>query len=86
MDEADYAQQNEELFRGLALRDHFRRTVINPREAETQAGAGRSPGLSEGANCLDCEEPISQARLRANPQAVRCIGCQDKFERRANRG
>ena len=38
--------------------------------------------------CLDCEEPIPEARLDANPDAVRCTSCQtakdnrDRAERR----
>jgi len=30
--------------------------------------------------CLDCGEAIALARLQATPQALRCIGCQQKFE------
>ena len=32
--------------------------------------------------CLDCEDPITQARLEANPQAVRCVDCQIDHDRR----
>jgi len=31
--------------------------------------------------CLDCEEPISEKRLTANPDAVRCTPCQARKER-----
>lgn len=38
--------------------------------------------LAEGSeDCEDCGEPISEARRAALPSAVRCIGCQTKFER-----
>jgi DnaK suppressor protein len=31
--------------------------------------------------CVDCGVPISEARLRAAPEASRCIDCQEKRER-----
>lgn len=37
----------------------------------------------EYGNCQDCEEPISPPRLKAVPQARRCVRCQDRFERAA---
>ena len=30
--------------------------------------------------CLECGEPIPLARLRALPDAVRCVGCQETHE------
>ena len=30
--------------------------------------------------CLDCNEPISQARLENYPYAIRCIVCQEALE------
>lgn len=32
--------------------------------------------------CIDCEEPISLKRLETIPWAPRCIGCQERLERR----
>jgi RNA polymerase-binding transcription factor DksA len=39
--------------------------------------------LAQGqyGECLDCEERIPAARLRALPFAVRCIACQERHER-----
>ncbi|MCY7306559.1 MAG: TraR/DksA family transcriptional regulator [Rhodoferax sp.] len=39
--------------------------------------------LEAGAygECMDCGKAIPMARLEVTPQALRCIGCQDKFER-----
>jgi DnaK suppressor protein len=34
--------------------------------------------------CVDCGVEISTARLRAAPEAPRCIGCQEKLERRSH--
>ncbi|HIE56322.1 MAG TPA: TraR/DksA family transcriptional regulator [Chromatiaceae bacterium] len=31
--------------------------------------------------CVDCGSPIGKARLRAYPTAIRCIQCQDKWEK-----
>lgn len=32
-------------------------------------------------DCMDCGAPIPVERLQATPQALRCVGCQGKFER-----
>lgn len=32
--------------------------------------------------CLCCEDPLSKARLDANPKAVRCVECQNDHDRR----
>ena len=86
VDEIDLAQENDELFRHQAIRAHFRRNGKSHKEAEAQAGMGRRPDLSGGPMCIDCEEEIGSARLAANPEAIRCIDCQTKLERRAKRG
>ncbi len=31
--------------------------------------------------CTDCHAPIPQARLKATPQAARCLSCQEKAEK-----
>jgi len=49
-----------------------------------QAARGETketPFVIEGKRvCLDCFEPIAARRLKANPDAVRCIGCQQDKE------
>ncbi|HKU13894.1 MAG TPA: TraR/DksA family transcriptional regulator [Steroidobacteraceae bacterium] len=39
--------------------------------------------LSEGSYglCEDCGQPIPTARLQAEPTALRCVQCQEKYER-----
>jgi len=32
--------------------------------------------------CLGCEDRLSHARLKANPNAVRCVECQNDCDRR----
>lgn len=32
--------------------------------------------------CLDCDGPLSRARMQANPNAVRCVECQTDHDRR----
>ena len=32
--------------------------------------------------CLDCGQGVGLARLQAQPQALRCVGCQSKAETR----
>lgn len=46
----------------------------------------RSSGTSEekskiARSCVDCEEPIPRDRLTALPSAIRCVTCQQAFEK-----
>jgi DnaK suppressor protein len=69
MDVFDRAQENDQLFRDLALREHF---------------AGRVKGQEERVmDCIDCGDQIPLERLEAMPNAVRCLECQEKEERKA---
>jgi len=36
--------------------------------------------------CVDCDEPIQAARLRAKPNAARCIFCQGEYEKEHRHG
>lgn len=36
--------------------------------------------------CIDCGTDIPFARLRALPSALRCLACEEKFERSHSRG
>lgn len=50
---------------------------------EWRALRGAMRRIDEGAygDCADCGQEIPFARLQAQPVAVRCIGCQTRFER-----
>ena len=55
------------------------------RRSRVLAEVNRSlQALSAGSYglCVDCEEPISLKRLETIPWASRCIGCQQRLERR----
>ncbi len=68
MDAVDQAQAREDELRAEALAAMQRR----PQEA---------PRIEQGVRlCLDCDDPLSEQRLKANPQAVRCAGCQREHE------
>ncbi len=69
MDDADRAQRLEELQRESALAAH--------------GAPAETPRTHHGTRmCLDCDEPIEAPRLAANPQAVRCVDCQRRHERK----
>lgn len=38
--------------------------------------------IDEGAYgiCVDCQQPISEKRLKSYPNATRCLPCQEAFE------
>jgi DnaK suppressor protein len=47
---------------------------------EVDAALHRLAGGTYGL-CVDCGEQIDPARLRAWPTAMRCLDCQDRFEK-----
>jgi phage/conjugal plasmid C-4 type zinc finger TraR family protein len=70
MDDIDRAQHQEALARDAALAEHRHR---NRPEAAL---------LIEGERCcVGCFEPIEARRMKAVPLAVRCMQCQEDFER-----
>lgn len=66
-DEMDRAQAASEVYENAAMRSHFKK-----QSAAAPAVIAR--------NCEDCDKPIPQARLKANPAAIRCVPCQTKYE------
>lgn len=71
-DDLDRAQGLEELEREQSLAH------------QAQAAAQHeTPFEIEGRRvCLECFEPLAKKRLKANPQAVRCVECQELHEKR----
>jgi RNA polymerase-binding transcription factor DksA len=55
----------------------IQRHLFELREIEVARGRLAAGTIDE---CEDCGEPIGYKRLMANPVAVRCIGCQGRFE------
>lgn len=47
---------------------------------EIEAALARIADGSYGS-CYDCGENIDRARLKATPEARRCLPCQEKYER-----
>lgn len=55
-------------------------------EEERDAAIGRVLAAVTGMGspiCIDCGDEIEPARRAAAPWAVRCVSCQQDFERRA---
>ena len=72
--EESQAQRSTERDLELALDDH-ETLALN----QIDAALARIESGVYG-ECLDCGAGIALARLQANPQALRCISCQQKFE------
>ncbi len=57
-------------------------------EQEREAGVARIQAALRGRTdvyvCIDCDNPIPDARKAANPNATRCIDCETFIERRQN--
>jgi DnaK suppressor protein len=72
MDELDRAQAASEVYEEAAIRSHFNKKKLEPAPDASAGGKRR---------CIECEKIIPLARIAANPNAVRCIDCQTKYER-----
>ena len=74
-DEVDEIQANERREIGFATRE-----LLVGRVNRLSAALDR---LNDGAygTCVECEEPISPARLQALPEVQTCVQCQDRLER-----
>lgn len=57
------------------------RRVAQMRLARVEA-ALRRHAAGEYGQCLDCDEMISLARLKASPEATLCVACQEERESR----
>lgn len=69
--------------------EQAQRVTENAREAAIEAARTvpeEAPRVVNGVRyCLECDDPIDAKRLAANPQAVRCIWCQDDLDRAKRR-
>jgi RNA polymerase-binding transcription factor DksA len=74
-DEIDGIQASESREIGFATRE-----LVLGRVNRLSAALDR---MSEGeyGTCVQCEEPISLARLDAMPEVQTCVRCQDRLER-----
>ena len=78
-DEVDVIQANASREIGFATRE-----LLVDRVNRLSAALDR---LAEGdyGTCVECDEPISPARLRAMPEVQTCVRCQDRIERLGRR-
>lgn len=57
--------------------------AIVAQQTEAAIAEIRATLRGEGAeDCIECWEEIEAARRAAMPSAVRCVRCQDQYERR----
>lgn len=65
MDDCDLASMREDFFRRRAI----------------DKALGRNLTLASRTECVECGEPIPEARQKAVPGCTRCIDCQEALER-----
>ncbi|HHO59902.1 MAG TPA: TraR/DksA family transcriptional regulator [Thiotrichales bacterium] len=66
MDDLDRAKELEMQHRSIALKNQ-----------QSKAQETETPLEIDGVRCcLDCYQPIQEARLKARPESVRCIDCK----------
>lgn len=68
MDDADRAKEIEMRDRRAALK----MAKHHPEPAQQI--------IDDEVLCIDCDTPVSQERLKAKPNAARCIDCQSLHE------
>lgn len=73
-DDLDYSDASVQSDLALALVQMKAETLARIDEALARFEAG------EYGSCVECEEEISEARLRALPFAVRCLACEEQRE------
>ena len=79
-DEVDWIQASESREIGFATRE-----LVLERVNRLSAALDRMNG-GEYGTCVDCDEPISLARLDAMPEVQTCVRCQDRLEHPVRRG
>jgi DnaK suppressor protein len=77
LDEADEIQVSQAQDLALATRQRLSRRLHR-----IQAAIERLDGAQYG-RCVECGRRIEAGRLRAMPEAERCLRCQEGFERTA---
>src|SRR5262245_3572852 len=78
-DEVDEIQANERREIGFATRE-----LLVDRVNRLAAALDRLRSGDYGT-CIECDEPIAPARLRALPEVETCVRCQDRRERLSRR-
>jgi len=74
-DEADHIQASEQREMGLMSRERLVERIDRLTAALKRIEDGTY------GTCVECGKPIGQARLKALPEAVTCVTCQEKIER-----
>lgn len=64
----------DDAVRALEAETLFRRTAL-------EAVRGRVVKAESARECEDCGGPIPEARRRAAPGCIRCVACQNVFEK-----
>lgn len=76
MDVADRADSENEHFVINALYNHHKQREQTNHHASSE---------DKVRYCVDCGKPIPAARLKAVPEAIRCVECQQILEKRMRR-
>jgi DnaK suppressor protein len=74
-DEVDVISPNEDREMSFAIQSMLVERANRLAEALDRLQGGKY-GL-----CVECDEPIAPARLRAIPEVTTCVRCQDRLER-----
>jgi DnaK suppressor protein len=74
-DEVDVISPNEDREMSFAIQ-----SMLVERANRLAEALDRLQGGTYGL-CVECDEPIAPARLRAIPAVTTCVRCQDRLER-----
>ena len=76
LDDTEHAEADIQEHIEVALIQMKGETLLRVREALVRLDAG------DYGYCADCEGEIAQKRLKALPFAVRCMACEEAYEKR----
>ena len=76
---AEGQNDNAQLWEVSDVRDDLDNQASSELDQVNQALARLDAG--EYGECTSCGEPIAQRRLKAQPEAPFCLGCQEQRER-----
>ncbi len=66
----DHAIEQQDLILDTRIKNYIKSVTDKP--------------INKSKTCCDCDGKIGEGRLKALPEATRCIGCATDFENRRN--
>lgn len=70
----------DKIDRAAELTAQFTRAALEAHLARPNLSVGEQRVVDGAAVCVECDEAIPPARLRALPGCIRCVTCQEEID------